>query len=232
MIMYLVRMRLLSALALSLLATPAHAQVTSLDEGSFTIMRGPDRVGREDFTIRSTPGPGGLVLVGHAVVAMGSRRIEPSLNADSSGAVVKYQSEVRESGRITLTYSGIVSRDHYRSRTGRPDGESLREFRLAAGTVAVEDDVLHQLWFIARRGPGASVAVLAPLRNLVETVHVELIGNETLRIDTRDLEARHLRLKTEGSNATKDVWVDTAGHLLKVVIPATKIVAVRDEPPR
>jgi streptogramin lyase len=98
--------------------------------------------------------------------------------------------------------------------------------------VAVEDDVVHQLWFIARRGPGAVMAVLAPLRNVIETVRVEMVGNEVLRIDARDLEARHLRLKTDGTGAIRDVWIDSAGHLLKVAIPATKIVAVRDEPPR
>ena len=74
--------------------------------------------------------------------------------------------------------------------------------------------------------------MLAPLRNVVETVRVELVGSEPLRIETSDIESRHLRLRTEGTGAIKDVWVDAAGRLLKVVIPATRIVAVRDEPPR
>ncbi len=227
-------MRPIRFLALvALLAATAQAQVTSLDEGSFTVMRGGDRVGREDFSIRSSPvGGGGEMLVAHGVVVIGARRIEPSLNADSSGAVLKYQTEVREGGRSTVTYSGELARDHYRARASRPDGESSREFRLPPGTVVAEDEVIHQLWFIARRGAGSAVPVLAPLRNVVETVHVELVGTEPLRIDTRDVEARHLRLRTEGSGATRDVWLDAAGHLLKVVIPATKITAVRDDPPR
>ena len=195
-------------------------------------MRGTDRIGREDFSIRSSPVGGRLVLVAHAVVAMGPRRIEPSLNADSSGGMFNYDSEIKESGRVTVTYSGKLQREHYQARIRRPDGESLREFRLAPGTVAAEDDVIHQLWFIARRGPGASVTVLAPLRNVIETVRVEMVGTEVLRIDTSDLEARHLRIKTDGTGAIRDVWVDAAGHLLKVAIPAIKIVAVRDEPPR
>jgi hypothetical protein len=226
-------MRPIRLLALvACLATTARAQVTSLDEGSFTVMRSGDRVGREDFSIRSSPSTAGPVLVAHAVVSIGTRRIEPRLNADSSGSVFNYDTEIRDNGRISVTYSGKLVRDHYQARTRRPDGESAREFRLAPGTVAVEDDVVHQLWFIARRGPGATVSVLAPLRNVVETVRVELVGNEPLRIDSRDLEARHLRLRTEGTGAIREVWVDAAGRLLKVVIPATKIVAVRDESPR
>ncbi len=206
--------------------------MTSLDEGSFTLIRGGDRIGREDFSIRSSPSGGGPVLVAHAVVAMGPRRIEPKLNADTSGGVVNYETELRDNGRVTVKYTGTLARDHYQARTLRPDGESQREFRLPPGTVAAEDDVVHQLWFIARRGVGASVPVLAPLRNVVETVRVELVGNERLTIDARDFDARHLRLRTDGTGAVRDLWVDAAGHLLKVMIPATKIVAVRDEAPR
>ena len=166
------------------------------------------------------------------VVVIGNRRIEPSLNAEPNGAVLKYQTEVRENGVSVVRYSGELARDHYHAQSFRADGESSREFRLPPGTIAAEDDVLHQLWFIARRGPGAVVPVLAPLRNAVETVRVELVGNERITIDMHDLDARHLRFRTEGSAATRDVWVDAAGHLLKVVIPATKITAVRDETPR
>ncbi len=227
------RMRPIPLLALAAcLASTARAQVISLDEGSFTVMRAGNRIGREDFSIRSSPSAGGPSLVAHGVVAIGSRRIEPKLNADTSGGVLKYETEVRENGRTTVMYSGKLIRDHYQARSTRPEGESSREFRLPPGTVAVEDDVLHQLWFIARRGPGATVSVLSPLRNVVETVRVELVGSELLTIDTHELQTRHLRLRTEGSGVTKDVWVDAAGRLLKVVIPATNIVAVRDEAPR
>src|ERR1019366_1139532 len=108
-----IRMRSIPLLALAAcLSATARAQVISLDEGSFTITRSGDRVGREDFSIRSSPADGGSVLVAHGVVAMGARRIEPSLNADTSGGVLKYQTEVRESGRAVVTYSGEFARDH------------------------------------------------------------------------------------------------------------------------
>ena len=221
----------LLALAACLAAT-ASAQVISLDEGSFTLTRSGERLGREDFSIRSSASTGGPPFVAHAVVSIGTRRIEPRLNADSSGSVFNYDTEIRDNGRVSVTYGGTSARDHYQARTRRPDGESLREFRLPPGTVAADDDVVHQLWFIARRGPGAVVPVLAPLRNAVETVRVELVGTESLTIDSRDFRARHLRLRTEGSGATRDVWVDASGRLLKVEIPAARLVAVRDEPPR
>jgi hypothetical protein len=206
--------------------------VVSLDEGSFTISRAGNRVGREDFSIRSSSTPAGPMLVARGVVSIGARRIEPSQNTDTSGGVLNYNTTVKEGGRDVVTYSGKSARDHYQAHTSRPEGESSREFRLAPGTVAVEDEVMHQLWFIARRGPGAVVEVLSPLRNIVENVRVELVGNERITIDAQELPARHLRLRTEGSAVTRDVWLDPSGRLLQVVVPAAKILAVRDDPPR
>jgi len=230
---YVKRMRSLPLLAfVASLATTARAQVVSLDEGSFTISRAGNRVGREDFSIRSSSTTTGPMLVARGVVSIGPRHIEPSQNTDTSGSVINYNTTVKEGGRDVVKYSGVSARDHFQAHTSRPEGESSREFRLAPGTVAVEDEVMHQLWFIARRGPGAVVAVLAPLRNVVENVHVELIGNESITIDAQEIAARHLRLRTEGSGVTRDVWLDPSGRLLQVVVPATKILAVRDDPPR
>jgi len=45
----------------ALVAGPLSGQVATLDEGSFTISVNGERVGREDFRIRSTPGSAGPV---------------------------------------------------------------------------------------------------------------------------------------------------------------------------
>jgi hypothetical protein len=225
-------MRLLAPAALAAVFTaspPARSQVTSLDEGSFTIIRDGERVGREDFSVRSTPGSGAPVLVAQGKVAIGTRRVSPALNADTTGFVLRYQSEVRVDGRVVESYSGVRSRDHYAARVHREDGESAREFRLPRGTVAVDDEVVHQLWFVARRGAGSVVPVLVPGRNLVETVRVELVGPERLAIDVREFDTTHLRLRTDGTGVVRDVWIDSAGHMLKVAIPGLKLVAVRDD---
>ena len=47
----------------------APAQVATMDEGSFTITLNGDRVGREDFRIRSTPGTNGPEVVATANVS-------------------------------------------------------------------------------------------------------------------------------------------------------------------
>jgi hypothetical protein len=215
--------------ALVIVTRPAAAQITSLDEGSFTIIRDGERVGREDFSVRSTPGSGSPDLVAQGKLAIGTRRVSPGLNADTSGFVRRYQSEVRVDGRVVETYSGVTSRDHYTSRIQRDDGESAREFRLPPGCVAVDDEIVHQLWFVARRGAGALVPVLVPRRNVVEMVRVELVGAERLTFDLREFDTTHLRLRTEKTGVVRDVWVDGGGHMLRVAIPAQGLVAVRED---
>jgi len=208
---------------------PAAAQVISLDEGSFTLMRAGERVGREDFWIRSAPASGGQVLVAQGTLALGSRRVKPGLNADTSGSILRFQSEVRVDGRVVESYSGQTTRDHYAARTQRANGESAREFRLPPGTVAADDGVIHELWFVVRRGPGTTVPVLVPGRNVVEMVRVELVGDERIAFDVREMDARHIKLTTDGTGVLRDVWLDDKGRILKVAIPHEKLVALRDD---
>jgi hypothetical protein len=208
-------------------APAARAQVVSLDEGSFTLYRDGERIGREDFSIRSAPGAEGRVLVAQATQAIGSRRTAPGINADTSGFPVRYQREVRDSGQLVESYSGQASHDRYSSRLMHGDGESAREFRLPPGTVAADDDIVHQLWFIARRGAGTTVPVLVPRRNVVESVRVELVGPERLRIDLRQFETTRLVLRT-AAGVVREVWIGQDGRILKAAIPALHLVALRD----
>ena len=225
--MYRVATTLLG-LALILAAVPADAQVRILDEGSFTLYRNGDRVGREDFSIREAPGADGQVLVAQATVAIGQRRIAPGVNADTTGFPTRYQREVRDSGVLIETYSGVTAGGLYSSRLVSPVGESSREFRLPRGTVAADDDIIHQLWFITRRGPGATVPVLAPRRNAVDQVRVERVAAERISIDLREFQTTHLAIHTVATGTVRDVWVDNAGHIIKASIPAIGLVALRD----
>lgn len=223
---------LMTAGSMCLAATSvAHAtpQVVVLDEGSFTLYRDGDRIGREDFSIRSAPGgPSGRVLVAQATVATGTRRVTPGINADSLGYPTRYQREVRDTIGVIETYSGQANAGRFASRLLRDEGESAREFRLPPGTVAADDDIVHQLWFVIRRGAGAVVPVLAPRRNVVDSVRVVLVGSETVSIDLRRFDTTHLRLETIGRPVTRDVWVASDGKIIRAAIPSLGIVALRD----
>ena len=79
-------MRLLSLSLLLLAAAPAlRAQVTILDEGTFSRSVNGTRVGREDFSIRAARSAPGAVFVAQANVLEGEERRTLVLNADSLG---------------------------------------------------------------------------------------------------------------------------------------------------
>lgn len=205
------------------------AQVVTLDEGSFTLIRGNERTGHENFSIRSTQSGPTATVIARATVLSGPRRVDPLLSADTTGFPLAYQSVVRVEGREVQRYAGLFERDRFSARAQFPDGESAREFRLAPGTVAVDDEIVHQLWFIARRGAGARVTVLVPNRNVIETVRVEAVGQERLTIETRELEVTRYRLTTAFTGVVREVWLDAAGRIIKAQIPALRLLAVRDE---
>lgn len=215
----------LCALALGF---PASAQVRVLDEGSFTLYRDGDRVGREDFSIREAPGADGRMLVAQATVATGSRRVTPSVNTDTAGSPLRYQREVRDSGVVTETYTGVATGMRYASLLVTPEGESAREFLLPHGTVAADDDIIHQIWFVVRAAAGKPVPVLAPRRNAVDSVSVESAGAERISIDLRQFDTTHLVLHTKGAGAPREVWVDRAGRIIKALVPAFGLLALRD----
>lgn len=224
----MLRIALAGLVLAAIAAPPVRAQVVLLDEGSFTLYRDGERIGREDFSIRSAPGLDGRVLVAQATVALGTRRLLPGISADTSGFPVRYQREVRDSGRVVESYSGQSTRGRFSSRLLHGDGESAREFRLPPGTVAADDDLVHQLWFVARRGAGATVSVLVPRRNVVELVHIESAGPERVSIDLRQFDTIHLVLRTTVTGVVRELWVGADGRIVKAAIPALRLVALRD----
>ena len=213
---------------LFLAGSAASAQVVVLDEGSFSLYRSGERIGREDFSIRTAPGADGRVLVTQATIALGERRVAPGINADTSGFPARYQREVREAGAVVERYQGQATRGRFSSQLLLPDGESAREFRLPAGTVIADDDIIHHLWLIARRGVGAVVPVLVPRRNLVEMVRVESGGTEHLSIDLRQFDTVKLVLRGTVTGTVREVWLAADGRILKAAIPDLKLVALRD----
>ena len=225
------------AVLATFLALPAGAQVTTVDDGSFTIQQAGRTVGREEFAIRATPGGGGRQFVATATVTMSERRLSPALNADSTGAPVKYQVETRTGGDGREFLSGQIGRGRFSARVQSARGESAREYVVADGALIIDDDVFHQYFFLGRRESTApptapiTVPVIVPRRNVQIAMRVESRGREQLTIGGQTLASEHLRL-VEPGGATRELWIDDRGRVLRVEVPGRELVAVRDEPPR
>lgn len=213
-------------------ATSLPGQVATLDEGSFTITVNGERVGREDFRIRSTPSGNGPEVVATANVTYNDRRILPQLQADSMGAV-RYVVEVKEGGATSESVTGLVGRGRASALVKNARGQSANEFVVSRGAIVIDDDVFHQYYFITRRGDRAAgpVSVIVPRRNTQVTMRVAIAGTDRVTIGGTTIEARHYTI-SDPRGADREVWADSSGRVLKVSIPSRGIIALRDDPPR
>jgi hypothetical protein len=230
---------LCTAIALSLALTSiATAQVTTVDEGSFTITRGgtkpTDRIGQESFTIRRTKGPGGDVVVANATVTFDTEHLAPALRTDTSFSPLAYQVEVR-TGTDVERLRGRIGGGRFSAQLKNAKGESSKEYIVSDGALILDDDIFHQYYFLVQRARGAqgsaTIPVVIPRRNTQETMRIQSGANEQVRVGTTSVEARHYTIQ-EPTGATRQVWADAQGRILKVQLDASGITATRDELPR
>ena len=214
------------------LAAPAAAQVTTVDEGSFSISRGGDRIGSEVFAIRQTPGAErGMIYVSSATITTGDRRVLPALRTDERGVPLAYQLEVRVNGASHERLNGLVGRGRFSAQLRTAGGESASEIVVADGARLVDEDVFHQYFFVALGNRRGSVPVIVPRRGEQVTVEVVDRGSDPVTVGGRSLAATRLSITTKGA-PERSVWVDGEGRVLKVEVPAHRLVALRDAPPR
>jgi hypothetical protein len=223
-------MRILHVLPALLIAMPrvGVAQVTVVDEGSFTVTR-DGRTGREDFRIVRTPSGTGIVLVATGTAVLGTTRTVTALRTDTLGAPLAYQLEGREAGDVRERVSVQVGRGRISARAQSPRGESAREYFLKDGILVLDEDVVHQYYFLALHPERSTVSVVLPRRNVIAELRVLNKGDEPIEIAGSRVVARHLGF-ADGSGE-REIWVDVLGRVLRVDAPALGLVAVRDALP-
>ncbi|MFM9014221.1 MAG: hypothetical protein ACKORK_11785 [Gemmatimonadota bacterium] len=110
-------------------------------------------------------------------------------------------------------------------------GESAREFRLPPGTLAGDEDIAHQVWFLLRFRTEGPMGRLAPRAVERQQVVLSPSGSELLRFGTVDVAAQRWVIRA-GDLVVQEVWTDSRGRLLRVRFPTLDLDAVRDDIPR
>ena len=221
------RLLLRSVLLLLTVGSAAAAQVTTVDRGTFTILRDGAAVGREEFEIRTLPGIDGASLEARATVTLDGQAIHPTLSARPSGAPLAYRVEVRRGSEVVERATGQATGGRLRIDAQSAGGRSAREFPGGDGLVVLDDAVFHQYYFVAR--PGAVTAV-APRRNVQQALRVSAGGDDRVTIGGRAVPATRFTIADPAGE--RSVWVDAEGRVLRVVVPGLGLTAERDEPPR
>jgi hypothetical protein len=218
-----------AALILAMPAVPLDAQVTVVDEGTFSLFTRGTRSGREDFSIRRTTG-GGIVAQGNLL--RGDVRATIALSTDSLGGPERFRMETLRSGRREEEVSGERRGSTWSGLALRLAGERGSEFRIPPGALAADESAVHHLWFLLHFASGRSAARLHPRVLLFDTVLVEAGGTERVTIGLDEIDARKFILRSaDGRSALREIWTDTEGRLLRLRIPSEEFEAVRDELP-
>jgi len=208
----------------------AQALNRTLDEGTFLISRGGAPVGRESFRITRSQSPSGAAYRATAQVALGDRRIVPTLTCDSTGAPVAYDVAV-QGGAEGVRLQARARPGRFSSMLRTRYGESTREFVVPRGVVVLDEDVMHQLYFVTLGRRSGSLTILAPRAGLQAIADLQNRGASSVDIGGNPIQATHFVLSAAGF-ARREFWIDSAGRVLKVSMPDRGIVAQRDEPPR
>jgi len=212
-------------------ALQLRAQVTILDEGTFTHSVNGTRVGREDFSIRAARSAPGAVFVAQANVLAGENRRTVVLNADSLGAPVRFQLESREANVVVGSVVGERQRSLWSGRILTERRESARELRLPADVYVAEPGVVHALWFVLRFGRERDVVLFTPSGPTQQTVRLTLASTDSVTVAGRVLPAERWALTGADSTPLWEVWTDRSGRILRARHPASGLDALRDDPP-
>jgi hypothetical protein len=223
---------LLASVVAPLSMTGAQAPSRTLDEGTFLISRGGAPVGRESFRISQSARGSAEAYRATAQVVLGDRRIIPTLTCDSLGGPISYDVSVQGGSDATARLQARARPGRFSSMLRTREGESTREYVVPAGVVVLDDDVVHQLYFLtigARRS--GSITVLAPRTGVQAVATLQSLGASSVDIGGASVTGTHLVLTAPGF-ARREFWIDAGGRVLRAAIPERGIIAQRDESPR
>jgi hypothetical protein len=203
------------------------AQPTGVvDEANFTITRGGVPYGTESFKIIRRLGNQGVEYAAQCTRTIEGRVVRTMLSADSTGNLTSYSRATTGSGQGRLTARPALNR-----LTVNEEGAqaSSRDYMFAPGTVILDDDVIHHLYFVTWRDP-RSVPFVAPGGRTTGTGTLTEVGRENVAVGRTTVAAVHYEFGS--GDDRREIWVDSERRLLKVTQPSKQIVGIRDLPPR
>lgn len=215
----------------------AHAQNVTLDEGTFRITIAGRDVGSETFSIKQTGSE-----------ASASYNARGNVTIDTTGTAEELSSVLQLNGaalqptaynlRITQDrreeqIAGRIAAGRFIAKILSPTGEELREYLASDRAVLIDQGIVHQYYFLARRMQGESmrIPIIIPRQGKQVTATVQLRGEESITLGGQRTTARHLVISPAGGQETH-LWVDARSRVLQLEIPARNLSARRTSVPR
>jgi hypothetical protein len=201
-----------------------------VDEGTFTVTQKGAPLGRESFRIIRAPAPGGQVYLATGTSVLGDTKVTTRLGTDSCGVPISYESDLIEKGEVVQRLRGRGRPGRLSVLTQTKTGEAAREYVLSNNPLLMDEDVSHHFFFVPLAVGHAQLNVIAPRIGQQTRFQLEDRGLDSVDVAGRTIPGRHFALT--GPGASREVWIDEKGRLLKVADSEKGLVALRDDPPR
>ena len=240
------RIHIAAAILLLLAATSATAeknksnkQATVVDEGTFGVFMGGQRVATETFTVKQYPDSSTTTSKVHNEGgAPFEQTSELTLLPDSTLSYYEWKQTLPVKSSNTVEPGDQVLKLY----SVGPDGKSTdQSFFLTTATFVLDDyffvtrEVLLWRYLATSCQPRAKsegcdwvrqrVPVLVPRQHYSTQVYIEFKGFEDLPFNGRPQRLRHFTLETEGP--TWHLWLDDKQMLVRVSIPDTNTEVLR-----
>jgi hypothetical protein len=207
-------------------AAVAPAQTRIVDEATFNFVRAGSPFGTENYKIVRRLGSDGVEYLAQCTRATSGRIVKTALTADSAGSPTTYSRTVTGEGGGSMNARRTVNRLTV-DETGQQS--STKDYMFAAGSLILDDDVIHQLYFVTLGSPRAIAFVAPGLRGSGQGSLIEA-GRDNVTIGRVSVPATRYVFTT--GDTRREIWVDSSRRLLKVSIPTLQIVGTREAPPR
>jgi hypothetical protein len=226
---------LLTCIALAGALNPASVgaqATTTLDEGTFRITIDGTDVGTETFTIKRVGVAADALIDAAGRVSIDARPDLITRLRFSAETLRAADYQMRIESSPAEVHSGRVTGRRVTARVVSSAGENLREYLVSEGAEVIDESVAHQHYFLARRVRNGEtrIPVISPRQGKQHFVQVEFAGEETLTIGGQAISARKLMLRPEQGDP-RTIWTDAEDRILRLEIPASRLVAERTAPP-
>lgn len=222
-------------LVMGALVSTAAAQppASFADHGTFILFLEGHKIGTERFQVRSLNADiRASATVEFAVQSDGKTlkfKTFPNLLLDSRLDPVSYDWEQKgaESSRIDIDFRHHPAQVRFRTVRGRKD---YREFYLHPDVVILDDNIVDQYELLAWRyfmagGGNQAFAAFIPQEGIPGRVEVSRLADTKIEAAGRKRACRHLLVTT--NQARINLWVDSAGRLLRMEKSSSHFAAVR-----
>lgn len=209
----------------------ADAQSAQLDAATFRVTVGGVAAGHETVEItRHATGEGSAIEIKSRRQQAGVETVS-KLVTEADGRPRQIEIGVRGRNGAGPSVMARVAAGKLSVQTRSPGGgEAIKDFIAASGTIMADDDLVGPYYAVPLAGARSGLTLVLPRDGRQETTVLRQTGTEQLQIGDFSITATRWVLG-EG-DATRELWTDAAGKLLKLEIASRKLVALRSDVPR